>query len=69
MRQAFSFDNTESSTIAPATGVPMLDWPSDLFSDEASAADLVSVDLLCQSDLFRVPHAHVAAEFYAQIAA
>lgn len=31
-----------------ATRVPMLDWPSDLFSDNATLAELVQVDFLMQ---------------------
>jgi hypothetical protein len=30
--------------------VPMLDWPSDLFSDNATVAELVETDFLMQCD-------------------
>ena len=41
MGQIHSFDEVEHATITPADGVPMLDWPGDLFSHNASVADLV----------------------------
>jgi hypothetical protein len=47
----------------------MLDWPSDLFSDNASLAELVRVDFLLQCDPPCVPHARQSLEFYTQIAA
>jgi hypothetical protein len=31
-------------------GVPMLDWPADLFGDNATLPELVTVDFLLQCD-------------------
>lgn len=45
MGQSHSFDDAEHATTTPTTGVPMLDWPSDLFSDNISLTDLVTVDI------------------------
>lgn len=65
MREAISFD--DSSTVTPGVGVPMLDWPSDLFCDEASAADLADVDVHCRCEPFDFVPVPVAAAY--QIAA
>jgi hypothetical protein len=34
----------------PSKPVPMLDWPSDLFSDNANVDELVETDFLMQCD-------------------
>jgi len=69
MGQTHSFDDAEHATITPAAGVPMLDWPSDLFSDNARLADLVAVDFLLQCDSEFMPHSHQSEELYVQLAA
>jgi hypothetical protein len=69
MGQAQSFDDAEFATIAPDAGVPMLDWPSDLFSDNASLTDLVTVDFLLQCDPAFLPHAQQSEEVWIQLAA
>lgn len=68
MGQAHSFVDTEHATITPAVGVPMLDWPSDLFSD---SADLTDLDLLPQCDPAFLPHPHSreGQDFCIQLAA
>ena len=37
-------------TREPPSAVPMLDWPVDLFSDNAVTDELVTVDFLMQCD-------------------
>ena len=69
MRKAFSFDDADPSAVAPGAGVPMLDWPNDLFRDEASATDLVNVDLHCQCEPFRFLHVPVVTASYAHMSA
>jgi hypothetical protein len=56
MVQVHSFDHAEYATITPAIGVPMLDWPSDLYSDDASLTDQVTVDFLMQCDSAFLPY-------------
>jgi hypothetical protein len=46
MGQPHSFDDAEYAGIIPSVGVPTLDWPSDLFSDNASLSDLATVDFV-----------------------
>ena len=69
MGQAHSFDDAELASITPAGGVPMLDWPSDLFSDDASLTDLVTVDFLLQCDPAFLPHTQRSQELCMQLAA
>jgi hypothetical protein len=69
MGQALSFDDIEYATVTPSAGVPMLDWPSDLFSDEASLAEQVTVDFLLQCDPAFLPHAQQAQELCISLAA
>ena len=69
MGQPKSFDDAENAIINPAAGVPMLDWPSDLFSDDASLKDLVTVDFLMQCEPAFLPHAQQPAELDIQLAA
>ncbi|MGA3002333.1 MAG: hypothetical protein ABSE20_11435 [Acetobacteraceae bacterium] len=69
MGQTLSFDDAEHATITSAAGVPMLNWPSDLFSDNASLADLVTVDFLQQCDPAFLPHSRESEEFCVQLAA
>ena len=40
------------------TAVPMLDWPSDLFSDNTTLDDLVTVDFVMQCDPGARPTTH-----------
>jgi hypothetical protein len=69
MGQANSFDDAENAVISPAASVPMLDWPSDLFSDDASLKDLVAVDFLMQCEPAFLPCAQQAEELDIQLAA
>jgi hypothetical protein len=69
MGQIHSLNEVEHATITPADGVPMLDWPSDLFSDNASAADLVTVDYLLPSDPEFLPFSRESQELCIQLAA
>lgn len=69
MVQANSFDGAEHATVIPAFGTPMLDWPTDLFSDNASVADLEMVDYLLQCDPAFLPHTHHSEELCIQLAA
>jgi hypothetical protein len=69
MGQVHSFDEAEHVTNAPDAGVPTLDWPSDLFSDNASLTDLVTVDLLHQCEPEFMLHSHQSEELYIQLAA
>jgi hypothetical protein len=68
MGQANSFD-AENAIITPAAGVPMLDWPSDLFSDEASLKELVTVDFLMPCAPAFLPHERQSEELDIQLAA
>jgi hypothetical protein len=68
MGQANSFD-AENANITPAAGVPMLDWPSDLFSDEASLKELVTVDFLMPCAPAFLPHEQQPEELDIQLAA
>jgi hypothetical protein len=69
MVQTHSSDDAEYAAITPDGGVPMLDWPSGLFSDEVSMTQLVAVDFLLQCDPEFVPHSYQSPELYAQLAA
>jgi hypothetical protein len=69
MSQAHSIDDAEFASIKPAAAVPMLDWPSDLFSDDASLTDLVTVDFLLQCDPSFLPHIHQGRDQCIQLAA
>jgi hypothetical protein len=69
MGQIHSFDDAEYATITPANGVPMLDWPSDLFSDNANLTDQVTVDLLMQYDSELIPYTQQTEESCVQLAA
>jgi hypothetical protein len=50
MGQPHSFDDAGYAVITPSVGVPTLDWPSDLFSDNASPSDLATVDFVCDPE-------------------
>ena len=69
MGQTHSFDDAEHATMIPATGVPMLDWPTDLFSDNANLADLAMVDFLFQCDPAFLARTQQSEELCIQIAA
>ena len=69
MGQAQTFDDVGYAIVTPAAGVPMLDWPSDLFSDNASPMDLAAVDIVQQCDPEFTPHPHQNHELYIQLAA
>ncbi len=69
MSQAQSFDDVGYAIVTPAAGVPMLDWPSDLFGDNASPADLEMVDFLLQCDPAFLPHAQRSEDLSIQLAA
>jgi hypothetical protein len=69
MGQPHSLDDAEYATIIPSVGVPMLDWPSDLFSDNASLTDLASVDFLLQFDPEFMLHSRQSDYLYIQLAA
>jgi hypothetical protein len=69
MGQTLSFDDAEHATMTPTVGVPMLDWSRDLFSDNASLADLVAVDFLLQCDSEFMPQPHQSEELCIQLAA
>ena len=69
MGQAHSFDDTGYAIVAPTAGVPMLDWPSDLFSDNASPADLEMVDFLLECEPAFLPHAQRSEDLSIQLAA
>ena len=51
------------------TRLPTLDWPVDLFSDNVSLEELVTVDFLLQCDPSCGPLGRQDPEFYTQIAA
>jgi hypothetical protein len=55
--------------MTPSVGVPMLDWPSDLFSDNASLTDLATVDFVLQCDPGFMPYSHQSEQSYTQLAA
>ena len=69
MGQTHSFDDADYATITPSVGVPMLDWPSDLFSDNASLTDLATVDFVLQCDPGFMPYSHQSEQSYTQLAA
>jgi hypothetical protein len=69
MGQANSFVDTEHAIVAPAGGVPMLDWPSDLFADDAGLTDLAREDFLLQYDPAFLPHTQQSEELCIQLAA
>jgi hypothetical protein len=69
MGQVQSFDDAGYAIVTPAAGVPMLDWPRDLFSDNASPADLEMVDFLLQCDPAFLPHAQHSEDLSIQLAA
>jgi len=69
MGQPHSFDDAGYATITPSVGVPMLDWPSDLFSDNASLTDLATVDFMLQCDAEFMPYSHQIERSYGQLAA
>jgi len=46
--------------------VPMLDWPAELFSDDATAVELISEDFAVQYDLAAISY---GGEMFAQVAA
>jgi hypothetical protein len=69
MGQTHKFDAAEYTTVTPAAGVPMLDWPSDLFGDNASLADLMTMDYPLQCDPAFLPHAHHSEGLCIQLAA
>ena len=69
MGQTLSFDDAEHAAMTPEAGVPMLDWPRDLFSDNASAAELVAVDFLQECDWESMPDTHKSEAFCIQLAA
>jgi hypothetical protein len=69
MGRTLSFDDADHAAMTPAAGVPMLDWPSDLFSDNASATELVAVDFLQECDEEFMLDSHQSEEFYVQLAA
>jgi hypothetical protein len=69
MGQTLSFDDTDHAGLAPNVGVPMLDWPSDLFTDDANLADLVTVDFLHQCDPAFLPRPQESRELCMQLAA
>lgn len=66
MGHSHSFDDAGYATVIPAVGVPMLDWPADLFGDDASLAELVAVDIVHPAFLL---YPHQTEELRIQIAA
>jgi hypothetical protein len=69
MGQAHSFDDAEYAIVKPPGGVPMLDWPSDLFSDDASLTDLATVDFMLQCDAEFMTHSDQSEELHILLAA
>jgi hypothetical protein len=69
MDLAPSFSNADYSIVGLIAGVPMLDWPSDLFSDDAEAGEGAGVDCLLQFDSAFLPHAQPTSECHSHIAA
>ena len=64
-----SYLDAGNSTDKRAAGVPMLAWPSDLFSDNTSLVDLVAVDFPLLYDPALLPRTQQNPECYVQIAA
>ena len=69
MGHAHSLDHAEYAAITPTTCVPMLDWPGDLFSDNASVTDPVNEDFVLECDPAFLPHAQPSKELCIQLAA
>ena len=69
MGQTHSFDDAEYGTIIPSVGVPTLDWPSDLFSDNVCPTDVAMVDFLLQCDPDFVADSYQNEQLHIQLAA